>query len=100
MTAIESRQGGEMGWCARPRVRCRLADGNGIEDIGGHGRWQAKLASLVAMSDEELATHDVARLHMLCAAELPGAEGIDADVCVGRLENCTNGSVCQFAHIV
>jgi hypothetical protein len=58
-------------------------------DAAGYARWQARLKRLVAMPEGELATHDIARLNLFCAAGLPRTEGIDPDACIARLEDWT-----------
>jgi hypothetical protein len=41
---------------------------------------------LVGLTDEQLATHDIALVNLACAADLPGAEGIDQDACAFKLD--------------
>jgi hypothetical protein len=41
---------------------------------------------LLAMSDAELTQVDVARMNLLCAVGLPGAEGLNIDACLARLD--------------
>jgi hypothetical protein len=41
------------------------------------------------MPEEELATYDIARLNLFCAAGLPRAEGFDSDACIAKLEEWT-----------
>jgi hypothetical protein len=43
-------------------------------------------ASLVGLTDAELAGHDIAAVNLACAAGLPGAEGLDAAPCLAQLD--------------
>ena len=58
-------------------------------DAVGHSRWQTKMAILADLPEAELAEFDIARLNMLCAAGLPGTEGIDPDACIRTLDGWT-----------
>ena len=54
-------------------------------------RWQ----DLVWMSDEQLASVDVAELNLACAVGLPGSEAIDYEGCLRKLDELTE-SVRRF----
>jgi hypothetical protein len=43
----------------------------------------------IAMSQDELARHDIAAVNLACAAGLPGAERIDVPWCLGWLDRAT-----------
>lgn len=62
---------------------------NGNGDAAGYARWQAKLAILARMPEAELAAFDIARLNLFCSAGLPGAERLDPDACIAKLEEWT-----------
>jgi len=44
------------------------------------------LAQLLSMRPEELERADIAEMNLLCAAGLPGAEGLDLERCLARLD--------------
>jgi hypothetical protein len=44
------------------------------------------LDEMLAMPPEQLAQIDIARMNLLCAIGLPGAEGMDIDKCLGKLD--------------
>jgi hypothetical protein len=44
------------------------------------------LDEVLAMPTEQLANVDIARINLLCATGLPGAEGMDIDKCLAKLD--------------
>jgi hypothetical protein len=64
-----------------------LCSGGRHDATEGRALWQRGLARLVEMSEEELATQDIARLNLFCATGLPGSEGIDFDACIAKLDD-------------
>jgi hypothetical protein len=51
-----------------------------------HARQARQLEDLLAMPPEQLAKVDIARMNLLCAAGLPGAENLDVAGCLGILD--------------
>jgi hypothetical protein len=51
-----------------------------------HRSGPSSYAELIAMSDADLAKVDVARMNLLCADGLPGAEGLDVKQCLEVLD--------------
>jgi len=46
----------------------------------------ASLGDLLEMTPDQLAKVDIAEMNLICAVGLPGAEGIDIDACLARLD--------------
>jgi hypothetical protein len=47
--------------------------------VANRATWRRTLAQLVAMSEEELASQDIARLNLFCAGGLPRIQGVNKD---------------------